>query len=58
MTLSDFQYIYIYSENIYRIFIILWEEDDAKQLYLVFKVLCRWTDHLQPGTLIAGGMML
>ena len=26
--------------------LILWEEDDAKQLYLVLKVSCRWTDNL------------
>ena len=33
--------------------IILWEEDDAKQLYLVHKVSCRRTDNLQPGTTIS-----
>ena len=32
--------------------IILWEEDDAKQLYLVLKVSCWRTDNLQPGTTI------
>ena len=31
---------------------ILWEEDDAKQLDLVIKVSCRRTDNLQPGTTI------
>ena len=36
-------YVYIY---------ILWEVDDAKQLYLVLKVSCRQTDNLQPGTTI------
>ena len=30
--------------------LILWEEDDGKQLYLVLKVSCRRTDNLQPGT--------
>ena len=30
----------------------MWEEDDVKQLYLVLKVSCRWTDNLQPGTKI------
>ena len=30
----------------------MWEEDDVKQLYLVLKVSCRWTDNLQPGTTI------
>ena len=33
-------------------YIILWEEDDSKQLYLVLKVSCRRTDNLQPGTTI------
>ena len=32
--------------------IILWEEDDAKQLYLVLKISCQWTDNLQAGTTI------
>ena len=32
--------------------IILWEEDDAKQLYLVVKVSCQRTNNLQPGTTI------
>ena len=32
--------------------IILWEEDDAKQLYLALKFSCRRTDNLQPGTTI------
>ena len=30
----------------------MWEENDVKQLYLVLKVSCRWTDNLQPGTTI------
>ena len=30
----------------------MWEEDDAKQLYLVLKVSCRRTNNLQPGTTI------
>ena len=30
----------------------MWEEDDAKQLYLVPKVSCRRTDNLQPDTTI------
>ena len=34
------------------VYIILWEEDDAKQLYLVLKVSCRRTDNIQPGTTI------
>ena len=34
------------------IYIIFWEEDDVKQLYLVLKVSCRRTDNLQPGTTI------
>ena len=33
-------------------YIILWEEDDSKQLYLVLKVSWRRTDNLQPGTTI------
>ena len=37
--------------NIY-IYIILWEEDDAKQLHLVLKVSCRQNHNLQPGTTI------
>ena len=37
-------YVYIY------IYIILWEEDGAKQLYVVLKVSCRRTDNLQPST--------
>ena len=36
-------YLYIF---IYIVIYILWEEDDAKQLYLVFKVSCRRTDSL------------
>ena len=36
-------FIYIY---IYIVIYILWEEDDAKQLYLVFKVSFRRTDSL------------
>ena len=47
-------YIYIYiCVSIYilylyyvYIYIKLWEEDDAKQLYLVLKVSCRWSDNL------------
>ena len=55
-------HIYIYSlhkSNNYSLksaqhksVIILWEEDDTKQLYLVLKVSCRRTDNLQPGTRI------
>ena len=36
-------YLYMF---IYIVIYILWEEDDAKQLYLVFKVSCRRTDSL------------
>ena len=25
---------------------VLWEEDDARQLYLILKVSCRWTYNL------------
>ena len=32
--------------------IILWEEDNAKQLYFALKVSCRRTNNLQPGTTI------
>ena len=32
--------------------LLLWEEDDAKQLYLIPKVSCRQTHNLQPGTSI------
>ena len=45
-------YIYTYIYNIYK-YIILREEDDARQLYLIFKVSCwrtynlsaRYNDH-------------
>ena len=36
----------------YKIVIILWEEDDPKNFYLVLKVSCRRTDNFQPGTTI------
>ena len=31
---------------------MLWEEDDAKQIYLVLKVSCRQTNNLSAGTMI------
>ena len=58
-------YIYVYIYIIYSLrksnnyslksaqrksVIILWEQDHAKQLYLVLKVSCQRTDNLQPGT--------
>ena len=44
-------YVCMYVCILYYI-ILLWEEDDAKQLYLIPKVSCRQTHNLQPGTSI------
>ena len=32
--------------------IILWGEDDAKQLWLFLKISYQWADNLQSGTMI------
>ena len=56
-----YTYIYIHSlrkSNNYSLkkaqykSVMLWEEDNAKKLYLILKVSCWQTNNLQPGTTI------